>query len=75
MGRAHPSIRSGSRLVAPRQEAGGSLWRIGVVFALVAATAVWVLLRDPSREDDETLQGRVRRVAGRQHKLLKADIA
>ena len=61
--------------VTPHQEADRSLWRIGVVFALVAATAVWVLLRDPSREDDETLQRRVRRVAGRQHELLEADIA
>jgi len=61
--------------VTPHQEADGSLWRIGVVFALVAAIAVWVVLGDPSREDDEPLQRRVRRVAGRQHQLLKAEFA
>lgn len=59
----------------PHQEADGSPWRIAVVFALVAATAAWVVLRDPSREDDEPLQRSVRRVAGRQHKLLEADVA
>jgi hypothetical protein len=58
----------------PHQEANGSLWRIGLVFALVAATAAWAL-REPPREDDEALQRRVRRVTRRQHQLLEPDVS